>query len=764
MKRDYRLSRMILLFAFLIFMVSCGDDNDSTEPDSSPDDDSDDDADDDLNDDLNDDIDDDTLDTVHDLDLVFVEPAFWLGKNAEDMARELDAMADEGIGGLIWRWTWRFGKTTYPSAGFAAYLDMELDDPLMELLSLADSRGLKVYLGLSAGRAVADYYHDAATPEFERVNTVLSELTTLYGAHESLSGFYIPYEFPRMIDDDARVLLSLIATAVHDADADYRVLMTLRYPGVPQWRVLEKLLENRFNARFSLDDIDDAEYRAAWSEKMTQACGAAGIDAILLSTRMGSRFNELEHARMDLAALTQARDRLGSTVEIHVQADLFDTLGDNVGMRTAFGPASRDRIDDQLRLSADGYAGFGWDEWRNADGSLRGMSRIPEPELFAKAEAVRENIINRTLRDRQLAPVINGQHPLHLYWNAWQEDACWLTGLYLAAESYHCAATGGDDACNAARATWRAIRRMADVSPKRGEVVRNWARYIYVQTDPVEPGSGTIKRWRKHPDEEVYWVGDISVDQLSGYMNGLATFYDLVANEGEREEIRDLTEAIMGDILANSLRCRQFDGQLTTFGKLSATPELAADFLMIAWHITSDQKYLDEFDRITYVEHWDINLILSHYVKHFIAGHAGNQHLQDSGLVHMFEYIQDPALYRRYVRGLEYVFQGSFLYGNSYANFTHQTHAPDSAGGARALGELLDFDPDLLDNAVWYREINRAWWPGTWVDMHERPAKEWMWSWAPNSVTAPRGTTNHRYTGVGFLLCYWQGRYYGWIR
>jgi len=132
--------------------------------------------------------------------------------------------------------------------------------------------------------------------------------------------------------------------------------------------------------------------------------------------------------------------------------------------------------------------------------------------------------------------------------------------------------------------------------------------------------------------------------------------------------------------------------------------------------------------------------------------------------VHLFEYIPDPVAYRRYIRGLEYVFQGSFLYGNSYANFTHQMHAPDSAGGARALGELLDFNPDLLDNGAWFREINQSWPAETWMDMHERPAKEWMWSWAPNGVTAPRGAVNHRYTGVGFLLCYWQGRYYGWIQ
>ncbi len=756
--RNHLVLPMILVA--LMMCVSCGCDDDSSDDSDSPPDDDTDSPDDDLADD---DTDDDADDDTPNLDLVFAEPAYWLKKNSQEMAAELDAMIDQGVGGLIWRWSLRFGKTTYPSTAFTPYLDMELGDPLEELLTLADARGMDVYLGLSAGRAVADYYHDAVTPEFDRAQSLLAELTTQYGPHESLAGFYIPFEFPRMINEDAQLLLTLIASTAHDA-GDYRVLLTLRYPGVPQWRVFEKLLQNRFNAYFSLDDIDDSDYRAKWSEHMIQACATAGIDAVLLSTQMGNYFNEIEQAQEDLAAMQSARDGLGGTVEIHAQIDLYDALGTGAGIRKAFGPAAPDRIDEQMQLNADGYAGFGWDEWRNADGNLSGVSRTAEPELLAKADAVREHIINRTMRDRQLATVINGQYPLGFYWNAWQEDSCWLTGLYLAAESYHCAVTGEDDACNAARATWRAIKRMADVTSKRGEVVRNWARYLYVQTDPVPPGSDTIKRWHKHPDEEVYWVGDISVDQLSGYMNGLATYYDLAATEDERAEIRDLTEAIMGDILANHLRCRQFDGQLTTYGNLFATPELASDFLMIAWHITGDQKYLDEFNRITFEAHWDINLIVFHYVMHYVLGRSGNQHFQDSGLTHLFEYIEDPEAYRRYIRGLEYVFQGSFLYGNSYANFTHQMHSPASAGAARALGELHDFNPGYLDNGLWYREVNRAFRPGTWVDMHERPAKEWMWAWAPNGITATRGTTSHRYTGVGFLLCYWQGRYYGWIR
>lgn len=770
MKTLLKLTWLILALA-LCLALACGndddDDNDAVDDDQADDDALDDDqADDDMADDdvADDDIVDDDVAPPLSLDLVFIEPAYWLNKDSAQMAAELDAMVEQGVAGVIWRWTYRFGKTTYPSDAYAPFIDAAVDDPVGELLALAGQRGLQVVLGLSAGRPVAEYYGDPVGDEFARCQTVLDELAELYGDHDNLAGFYLPYEFINPPDEDETLLLQMIAAAVHARRADWRVSLTLRYPGFPQWWVARQFFAAGWNIRFYLDDIDDTQYRLDWAQKSVDACAEAGIDALLVSTRMGNRLNDLAHAMLDLQAVQQAREQAAAPLAVLVQADLYDTLGNDGEHRPAFGPLNDQAVDAQLALPADGHAGFGWDNRRNADNSLHGMSAVAEPELLAKAEAVREHLIGKTLRDRQLVTVLDGQHPLELFGNVWQEDACWLTGLYLAAESYHYAVTGSDDALAAARITWDALHQMADVTPKRGEVVRNWTRYLYSQTNPVSPTSDTIKRWRRHPDKEIYWVGDISIDQLSGYMNGLATYYDLAADEDDREEIRSITDAIMGDILDHNLQAVQFDGQYTTYGNLASSPELAADFLLIAHHITRDQKYLDAFEEITYTRYWDIQSILFHYVMHYVVGKTGGQHFQDSGLTHMFEYITDEWLYRRWVWELEYVYQGSFLIGNSYANFTHQWHAPDSAGAARALGELYSFDPDLLDNGMWFQKINQTWPTGTWVDMGQRPAKEWMWSWDPAGSTQPRGAANHRYTGVGYLLTYWQGRYFGWIR
>jgi len=765
MKTSCRYSLIALLLASSFLpagLFACGDDDDDDNAAATtPLDDDDDDNDD--NDD-NDNDDDAAPPPLPPLDLVIVDPIYWLNMDETAMAAELDAMAANGVGGVLWRWTYRMGKTTYPSAAFAPFVSMTLADPLAVLLDLAKARGLTVYLGLSAGRRVGDYYEDPIAPEYARNETLLDELAARYGDQANLAGFYIPYEFIPEPDENKEVLLTLIAGKVHALRADWQVLLAVKYPGFPQYRVPQYVLTNHLSWKFWLDEIDDGAYRSTWAHDNAAVLAAAGIDIALVATRLGSRRNDMAHAIMDFEALKRARDEIGGSTTLWSQLDLYDALGADEGLPPAHGPMAWEGIGSQAVIEAEGRVGFGWDYWRNENGELHGMSATAEPELAAKADVVLEHLLGKTLRDGQLVAVINGQHPLRLFGNVWQEDACWLTGLFLAAESYRYAVTGDPDALASAKAAWRAVLKMADVTPKRGEVVRNWTRYLYGQTEPVDPGADTIKRWTKHPTQEVYWVGDVSVDQLSGYFYGLATFYDLAAGAVERAEVASITDEIVDYFLGNNLWATQYDGQRCTYGNLRSAPELVSAFLLIAHHITGHERYLEAYNGITYDEYTDIKGILFHWAMHYVVRKIGGQHFQDSGYAHQFRYLTDPVAYRRWIWALEYVYLGSFLIGNTYANFTHQMQVPDSAGAARGLAELYDYDPELLDNGVWFRKINRTWPDDAWVGMDERPAKEFEWCWGRYGETEPRGSSTYRYTGIGYLLTYWQGRYFGWIR
>src|SRR5213075_1298231 len=112
--------------------------------------------------------------------------------------------------------------------------------------------------------------------------------------------------------------------------------------------------------------------------------------------------------------------------------------------------------------------------------------------------------------------------------------------------SFKYAVTGDPNVGEEAREAWRALHQMANTTPLKGEIVRNFTRTLYgLQPDAPATGSDTIKRWRRAEDRELYWVGDVSVDQLSGWFNGVAAYYDLVATADEKPEIAADISAVL---------------------------------------------------------------------------------------------------------------------------------------------------------------------------------------------------------------------------
>ena len=749
---------LMLIFFALAIAAGCANDDD----DDTSDDDSDDDT---TIDDDDDDDDDDTPLPPLDLQGVFVIPNYHYADTDAQVKKLVADIAAFGPDTLIWQWTLLYNKVCYPSDTFDELEGMVADDLIGAMLDEADRRGMSVYLGLSAGRRPAEQFSAPVDPEAERVTWLIDELAQRYGAHSSLRGFYIPYEFIGPPNDDETTLLTRIVLAARNALPGGQVLMTASYPGPPQVKYVGEILRNLdFHFR-SQDDINDQEDRSLWAQKTIAAFDQAGIDGMLLKTMMGSRKNDRKEARFDFAAIVDEQNAQNAPVQIWAQTDLFDGMNPAGRMTPAPYAASSDFIDRQVALINEfglPGIGFAYDHYLNGDGRLQPPRAGTDPLLYEKAMIIEQHLRSRTLRDGNVVTVIDAQVPLDAYSNLWQEDACWITGLYLGAESFRCAVTGEDDACDFAQKLWGVIHQMAYVTPLPGEVVRNYSRYLYTQTNPVQPGSSTIKRWHKHPDKELYWVGDISVDQLSGYFYGLAVFHDLVADPQQKAQVKQTIADVMGLIVDNGFRAYEFNGQNTTYGRLRAVPELALTWLPMAWRMTGQAKFLDAYDQMVFDENYHYKLTLVHYGMHFLKKYGG-QHFQDTGLYHMYTYAPpDPKVFRELIWGMEYVYQGSFDWGNAMADFTHQNRNPDSAGAARSLHNHYMYNPYFLDNAVWAEEINH---PVTqhYQPMDQRPFDEWDWTVAPGFPKDPRGGANHRYPGVSYLVTYWEGRWHGWI-
>ncbi|MCA9092728.1 MAG: hypothetical protein KDA68_04540, partial [Planctomycetaceae bacterium] len=215
------------------------------------------------------------------------------------------------------------------------------------------------------------------------------------------------------------------------------------------------------------------------------------------------------------------------------------------------------------------------------------------------------------------------------------------TGLYLNAECYRFAVTGAEDARRNAIATYRALEFLQTVTGTPGFVARtvipaNWTRMAdanrtytdqeiaeHIARDPrwkyVE------KRWRPSADGKWLWKGDTSSDETSGHFYAYSIYYDLVADEAEKQRVAALVRKIMDYIIDGGYVLRDIDGEATRWGvwspeKLNHDPNWSLErgcnsveilsYLTVAKHVTGDEKYEREIEKLLTEHHYADNIRL----------------------------------------------------------------------------------------------------------------------------------------------------------
>lgn len=193
-------------------------------------------------------------------------------------------------------------------------------------------------------------------------------------------------------------------------------------------------------------------------------------------------------------------------------------------------------------------------------------------------------------------------------------DGQW-TEMYLAAESFRYAETHDPDALAAARKSYRAMKRLLTVSPVKGYVARS------VLPANKCPGRDP-ENWRMLPSGDFCWKTDTSKDEIIGHYFGLPIYYDLVADDAEKAEIRTLAAGLTDYIADNGYRLLNENGKVTTYGNLD--PEWvngvygrqgdqglnsAAALAMVraTFNITGNAKYLGEYRALIDKHHYDKN-------------------------------------------------------------------------------------------------------------------------------------------------------------
>jgi hypothetical protein len=174
-------------------------------------------------------------------------------------------------------------------------------------------------------------------------------------------------------------------------------------------------------------------------------------------------------------------------------------------------------------------------------------------------------------------------------------DGLW-TAMYLAAECFRYRVTQEPDARKFARQALDALMRLESITGVSGFPARS---FIKVGAEE-RPKDG---EWHRTPDGQWEWKGDTSSDEIVGHYFAYAAYYDLLADQGERREIRSVVERITSHIVDHGYHLIDTDGKPTRWGWW-APDEIWANasetglralhllsHLAVAYHITGNARY-----------------------------------------------------------------------------------------------------------------------------------------------------------------------------
>ncbi len=374
------------------------------------------------------------------------------------------------------------------------------------------------------------------------------------------------------------------------------------------------------------------------------------------------------------------------------------------------------------------------------------------------------------------------------------------TSGYLAMESFRYAATGDPEAKERARKAFDFLKLLREVTGSDGFFARtivptDWTSmhdpnrtYTPQQLADELVENPRFKpvetRWHLSADGKWKWKGDTSSDEMDGHFFGYYCYYNLVADEPEKQRIADHVSKILDHLVANDFNLVDVDGLPTRWGiwspkQLNGDPEWSPEkalnsleilsFLKFGYAITNNQKYQDAYLKLIHEEH---------YIQNAHKLHNTNPSWETYFDIYLALYIypalinyeKDTALKAEYVRHMNEWFEKHKITGSPFVNFTYNWLANNSQELDNSVYFLRDTPLDLVD---WYIDNGKR------EDLHlvRSPILEELQTnrllppseyrtirWDKNPYEAVVGNPSEEKEPVFWLLPYWMGRYLGLIR
>ncbi|MBX3438914.1 MAG: hypothetical protein KF861_15595 [Planctomycetaceae bacterium] len=280
------------------------------------------------------------------------------------------------------------------------------------------------------------------------------------------------------------------------------------------------------------------------------------------------------------------------------------------------------------------------------------------------------------------------------------------TGRYLAGVAYQYAVTQDPWVREHGGEVLMALRRLQEVTGKPGLLARGYVRGHGPVEDWERDGRDSVEWHQGTGDYADYrWYGDVSQDNFNAVLYGYAVYYDLAADDEQKEFITQDTKRLMTHLLENHCRIIDVDGEVTQWGHLGFDPDPARDEyyntivlpryrrwgaegvaslplrasllllpdLLIAHHITGEEQYLDLYRRV--VDRYKDNPEPELYRRpHSLATLARTDHSSEGqryeALYNLIRYERDPKLLALYNSWLADLWDRNWMEGNSLFAYT----------------------------------------------------------------------------------------------
>lgn len=359
-------------------------------------------------------------------------------------------------------------------------------------------------------------------------------------------------------------------------------------------------------------------------------------------------------------------------------------------------------------------------------------------------------------------------------------DGLW-TSTYLAAQSFRYGATKNPEALELARRSVKALFKLMDITGVKGFMARSYRRpgeHRYGDGDP---------EWHRVEDEHgpLEWKCETSSDETSGYFYGLSLFYDICADEKEKEEVKNFLCTLLDYIIENNYTLHDVDGKPTTWAVW--TPDILnhddkwfwekgtnslemLSYLKTCYHVSGDEKYQEEYLKLVRDHHFALNCIQykidDKHVTHI------DDHLTFIVMPALLRYEKDPSLRQIYLMGLHHHWESQRIERCPYWNVFYGAMTGEYCDLENAVKSLEEIPLDLTTlpvtnskrpDIVWSE--GQDFYGGGPQLVAPLPYDEKIHTNYDGNPFRPDGGNGLRYwdaTNI-FLVPYWAARYFGMI-